>query len=197
MRSESQASQRAVVLKLTLATIAEHPRRLELEAAFPAELREAIEAARPSEWVPVTRVMQTLQVLWDVLGRDGLVEFYRLQSARAQADSTIGRLLAGVTNLLNPSPTTRLRHLQRGFDLIQRDIGDMRVDSVGDSECTFVLEGLAPVLRNPCYASSFLGALEFAIQRDNDQAFNIEMDLAKLDRGRIDYRISWHDRAAA
>lgn len=194
MSTQSHAAQRAVVLKLSLATIAEHPRRADLEAAMPAELRQTIESARPSEWLPISCMMQMLEVTWAVLGREEFIAFYVRQSERSRTDSTIGRLLSGVATLFNRAPMARLRHLQRGFDLVQRDIGELSVIEEGENAATYVVDGLPPLLRNVCYATSMIAALEFAVGHDT-HAVDCELNTTELARGRIEYRLSWRERA--
>lgn len=195
MRTESLAGQRAVVLKLTLTTIAEHPRRAQLEAAIPPALRERIELARPSEWLPVEVTMQLLEVMWKQLSRDEFVALYRRQSERSRSDSTIGRLLTGVSSLFMRSPSSRLRHLQRGFDLVQRDLGRMGVVEASESGAVYVVEELPELLRNVCYATSMIAALEFAVGHDTHEV-DVKMDTSALERGRVIYRIRWHEHAA-
>ncbi|MFV8749162.1 hypothetical protein ACNOYE_01280 [Nannocystaceae bacterium ST9] len=196
MRTDSQPAQRAAVLKLTLATAAEHPRRAALEAAIPAELREAIEAARPSEWLPITRTMALLETVWKVLPRDEFIDFYIRQIDKAQTDSAFGRFMSGAGRVFMRTPMSRLRHLPRGFDLAQREAGDMDIEPVGEHAAAVRLHSLPRILRNECYAISMIAPLRFAIAQAADDV-RIDVDTRELSHGVVHYQIAWTERSGA
>jgi hypothetical protein len=107
--------------------------------------------------LPVEVTMQLLAVMWKLLARDEFIAFYVRQSERSRTDSTIGRLLSGVSTLFVRSPSSRLRHLQRGFDLVQRDLGRMGVVEASETEALYLVEDLPDVLRNECYDFAPIG----------------------------------------
>lgn len=194
MVRENQPTIRAAALKLTLATITRHPERERIEAAIPSELREAIEEARPTDWVPATLMLELLERLWRVLERDAFIALYAEQVALAQSSSSFGRFMNQITKLLAPTPQARLRHLPRGLELAQRDAGRMEVELAGSAMAHVVVRDLPSLLRNICYATSLIGSLE-SCARMVGWVPSVEMDARELSIGVVRYLMRW-ERAA-
>lgn len=194
MPREIQPTIRAAALKLTLATIARHPERERIEAAIPSELREAIEQARPAEWMPATLLLELLERLWRVLERDAFIALYAEQVALAQSSSSFGRFMTRIAKLRAATPHARLRHLPRGLEQAQRDAGRMEVEVASASMAHVVVRDLPSLLRNICYATSLIGSLE-SCARMVGQVPSIEMDARELSIGVVRYLMRW-ERAA-
>ncbi len=195
MRTDSQPAQRAAVLKLTLATAAAHPRHVAIEAAMPAELRTTIEKARPSEWLAFTHVMTMLESVSEVLSHEEMVEFFIGQFHRAETDSAFGRFMSGAGRVFMRTPMSRLRHLPRGFDLAQRDAGDMQITPEGEHAARVRLHSLPPVLRNALYARSMDAPLRFAVGQAAD--VRVEIDTHEVADGVVHYAVSWTERVGS
>lgn len=181
---------RATALQLTLSTVAAHPQRARLEAAIPPELRDMIEGARPSEWLPASNLMVMFEVIWQVLDRDEFINFYLLQIERARANSTFSQFMTRLVNLLSASPAATLRHLPRGLDLVQRDAGRMQVESEGPSSAKIVVSGLPSLMRNICYATSLIASIKSSALMVGYTA-EVEMDARELSIGIVHYRMRW------
>ncbi len=184
------------MLKLTLATVAAHPRRVAIEAAIPAELRTIIETARPSEWLGFTHFMTMLESISKVLSHDEMVEFYIGQIHRAETDSAFGRFMSGAGRVFMRTPMSRLRHLPRGLDLAQRDAGDMQITPEGEHAARVRLHSLPPILRNALYARSLEASLRFAVGQVADDV-RIEIDAHEVADGVVHYAVSWTERVGS
>jgi hypothetical protein len=190
MQLDTNPAQRAAVLKLTLATVADHPRSDEIRAAIPTELRSTIELARPSEWLAITHSMALLEVIWSVLAREEFLDFYLQQIERAQVDSMFGRFMSTAGRLFVRTPLGRLRNLSRGFDLAQRDAGELEVTAQGENAARVRLHSLPIALRNVCYATSMQAPLHFAVALESNEV-RIDMDLRELANGVVHYSVRW------
>lgn len=187
---EIQPTVRAAALKLTLATVAQHPERTRIEAAIDPALRDAIEQARPTDWLPATLLIGLLETLWRSLEREAFIAFYVRQVELAQTSSAFGRFMAQITKVLAPTPAARVRHLPRGLDLAQRDAGTMEVEAEGPNAARVVVRELPSLLRNVCYATSLIGSLE-SCARMVGCAGEVEMDARELSIGTLRYRLRW------
>lgn len=190
MAREAQPMFRATALQLTLSTITVHPQRARLEAAIPPGLRETIERARPSEWMPATKLMALFEVLWQVLERDGFIDFYVRQIERAQSSTAFSQFMTRLTNLMAPSPAVRIRYLQIGLDLVQRDTGRMQVELDGTQAAKIVLTGLPSVLRNLCYATSLIATIKSSALLVG-YAAEVDIDVRELASGTVHYQLRW------
>ena len=189
-----EPAQRAAVLKLSLATADDHPRRVELEAAIPADLRAQIVEARPSEWLAIEANARMMKALHDTLGPEQFVDFYLRQMARAETDSVFGRFIAGVTRLVARTPASRLANLPRGMDLAQRDCGEMAVSEQWDGGAVVEIHGIPPALRTPIYAKSMEAPMIYAVSTTGATA-RVQGDASRLADGHLRFRVEWEREA--
>jgi hypothetical protein len=194
MSTELEPAQRAAVLKLSLATVADHPRRAELEAALQAGpaagLVERITDARPSEWLPIEINMAVMTALHQVLGDHEFVDFYLRQMHRAETDSVFGRFIAGATRLITRTPAARLGNLPRGMDLAQRDCGAMVVSDRRIDGAKVEIRGIPGPLRNHIYAKSMEAPLHYAVSTTGATA-KVECDAGRLGAGILRFEVRW------
>lgn len=178
------------MLKLTLSTIAEHPKRGALEAAIPPDLLVTINDARPSEWLPVSVTARMLETVYAVLGPEDFVAFYVRQIERAQFDSAFGRFISGVTGIFARTPLARLQYLPRGFDLAQRECGVLDIDADGPHGATILAHSMPRELRTEIYAISLRAPFKFAVMTAGHDIEAIEVT-PRLEVGEIRYRLQW------
>jgi hypothetical protein len=123
-------------------------------------VRQAIDAAFRLDYLPVMVDLEVTAAIREELGARGSRLVARERLRRAFNGSLLSNLVRSAVALFGNSPTGLLKWAGRGYGLICRDCGELRLVSASERQADLRLEKLPPELNLPSYLEALAGSLE-------------------------------------
>lgn len=163
----------------------------EVRENLAATTRNSIDNAKRLGWIRLAEHMEVCETIRALLD-DDFRRHYRLTTYRGAVGPMFGPLLQGFVRLFGPTPVSSIRVTPRAWAFVYRGVGDPSVGPPEDDAITVALRGLHPVAcETDTFALGVLASLEACLDMVRYEGV-AEMDVSKLDSGRVDYRIRWH-----
>lgn len=164
----------------------------EIRGQLRGEVTDAVERSLNMDWLDATHQVAIDEVMREVLGDDGLVDFHR-RFVEHSAPRLLGAFLKGVANVFGESPRAILRAMPKAWAFVTRDLGRVETRNLdgldgGDNSVEVRYVDLPDCLRTPTFVlvtrGGQLGGLAL-IGMDGD----VETDDAELGSGRVTHRL--------
>jgi len=123
-------------------------------------VRQAIEAAFRLDYLPVMVDLEVTAAIRDEVGARGARLVAREGYRRTLNGKLLGNLVHSAVVLFGNTPPGLLKWAGRGYGLICRDCGELRLESAGERQAELRLEQLPPELILPSYLDTMAGSLE-------------------------------------
>jgi len=166
-------------------------RTAELLERIPPESLGVIESTSALGWVPVAHERYVAQAVFEVLGDDDAIAYFRWLVTRHLVHTPLFRpVMTQVRRLFGIDAGKLLGVVPKPFGLLFRDFGDVVPSDRGPRWAELELRGAAPiVLETPWYRESWRGAFASVFDialTDGEVELSIDRDAARLC-----YRLSW------
>ena len=123
-------------------------------------VQQALDAAFRLDYLPVMVDLEVTAAIRDEVGPEGVRRVAREGLRRTLNGAVLGGLVRSAMVLFGRTPDGLAKWAGRGYGMICRDCGDLRVESSGPQDAELRLERLPPELNMPSYLDAMAGAME-------------------------------------
>jgi len=123
-------------------------------------VRQALEAAFRLDYLPVMVDLEVTAAIRDEVGPEGVRMVAREGLRRTLNGVILGGLVRSAMALFGRTPDGLLKWAGRGYGMICRDCGNLRLETAGDRDAELRLEKLPAELNMPSYMEAMAGAFE-------------------------------------